>query len=173
MNENNNNFVGYEYTTVDVKDELESMVVDGYQNFGWKAEGRDTTRGIFTSALKFKRDRKIRNKAELSRLQREFDNHIKEIESLEDSKTSGAHIVALIVGIIGSVFMAGAMFSFLAEMIPLMIILAVPAFICWILPYFIYKGVRRKRTTKVTALIETHYDSIYEICEKASGLLAV
>ena len=173
MNENNNNFVGYEYTTVAVKDGLESMVVDGYTNFGWKPEGRDTTLGIFTSGLKFKRDRKIRNKAELSRLQREFDNHIKEIENLEDSKTSGAQIAALVIGVLGTVCMAGAMFSFLAEMIPLMIVLAVPAFIGWILPYFIYNSVRRKRATKVSALIETQYDSIYEICEKASGLSAV
>jgi len=173
MNETNNNFVGYEYTTVTVKDGLESMVMDGYQSFGWKPEGRDTTLGIFTSGLKFKRDRKIRNKAELSRLQREFDNHIKEIENLEDSKKSGAQIIALVIGIIGAVFMAGAMFSFLAEMIPLMIILAVPAFIAWILPYFIYKSVRSKRSTKVSALIETHYDTIYDICEKASGLSAV
>jgi len=173
MNETNNNFVGYEYTTVTVKDGLESMIMDGYANFGWKAEGRETSLGIFTTGLKFKRDRKIRNKAELSRLQREFDNHVKEIESLEDSKSTGAQIGSLIVGIIGTVFMAGSMFAFLAEMIPLMIILAVPAFIGWILPYFIYKGVRRKRTTKVSTMIETQYDAIYEICEKASGLLAV
>lgn len=169
----NNNFVGYEYTTATIKSDLESMVVDGYTNFGWKPEGRDTTLGIGAASIKFKRDRKIRNKAELSRLQREFDNHVREIENLEASKTSGAQIAAFTIGFIATAFLAGATFSYLAGFLPLMIILAIPGFIGWILPYFVYNGVRRKKTTKVSALIENQYDAIYEICEKANGLLTV
>jgi len=109
----------------------------------------------------------------LSRLQREFITHIKEIESLEASKTSGAQIAAFTIGFVGTAFLAGATFSYLAGFIPLMIILALPGFICWILPYFIYNGVRRKKTTNVSVLIENQYDAIYEICEKANGLLVV
>jgi len=33
---NDTNFIGYEYTSITVKNDLESAVVDGYANFGWK-----------------------------------------------------------------------------------------------------------------------------------------
>jgi hypothetical protein len=56
-------------------------------------------------------------------------------------------------------------------MIALCIILAVPAFAGWILPYFTYKIVARKRTEKVSPLIEEKHDEVYEICEKGSKLL--
>jgi len=170
---NDTNYIGFEYTSITVKKDLESAVVDGYANFGWKPEGREATLGTGSTGLKFKRDRKIRNKAELSRLQREFITHIKEIENLEASKTSGAQIAAFTIGFVGTAFLAGATFSYLAGFFPLMIILAIPGFIGWILPYFVYNGVRRKKTTNVSVLIENQYDAIYEICEKANGLLVV
>jgi hypothetical protein len=81
--------------------DLEGVYVDGYQNFGWQLDGGGYGR------LKFKRDRKIRNKAELSRLQREFEAKVGEIENLERSKTSGAQIIALTVGLIGTALVAG------------------------------------------------------------------
>ena len=42
--------------------------------------------------LRLKRDRKIVNKTELTRLQRNFEACVREIQSLENSKTSKATI---------------------------------------------------------------------------------
>jgi hypothetical protein len=77
------------------------------------------------------------------------------------------------VGITGTVFMAGSVFAVTAAppMIVLCIILAVPAIVGWILPCFIYKNIVRKRTEKVTLLIEEKQDEVYEICEKGNKLL--
>ena len=124
-------------------------------------------------ALRLKRDRKIMNKMELTRLQRNFEFCMKEIDLLEKSKASKAIMYALIVGIIGTAFMAGSVFAVTASppMIILCIILAVPAFAGWILPYYIYKIIVRKRTKKVSPLIEEKQDEVYEICEKGSKLL--
>ena len=170
MEESNvKNFVGYEYTTVTAKSDLENMVVDGYVNFGWTPEGREVS-GMKTVALSFKRNRKIRNKAELSRLQRDFDKHLKEIEALEASKTASAQIVAFTIGFVGTAALAGSMFAYLAGMLPLMVVLAVPGFMGWILPYFVYKGRLRKKAEAVTPAIEVQYDTIYEICEQANNL---
>ena len=169
---NAKDFVGYEYTTVDVKRDMENMVMDGYANFGWIPEGREWPVGHQTTILRFKRNRKIRNKAELTRLQREFDKHVKVLEALEASKTTSAQIAAFTVGIIGTIALAGAMFAYLAELFPLMVVLAVPGFIGWISPYFIYKSRLRKKKEAVMPAIETQYDAIYETCEKANGLLA-
>lgn len=49
--------------------------------------------------------------------------------------------------------------------------LAIPGFIGWILPYFIYKSVVKKQEEKAAPLIEAKMDEIYEICEKGNRLL--
>lgn len=170
---NEGNFVGYEYMDVAVSNDMEALYTDGYPNFGWVLDGRGhSIQGIFSANLKFKRNRKIRNKAELTRLQRQFENSVKEIERLESSKTTGASVAAYIIGIIGTAFMAGAVFSYLAEILLLCIILAIPAFVGWIIPYFCYLRIQAKKTAQVTPLIDQQYDSIYSVCEKANALLA-
>ena len=69
--------------------------------------------------------------------------------------------------------MAGATFAVTTQppYVILCILLAIPGFIGWILPYFVYKKVLGKQIEKVTPLIEEKYDEIYEICEKGNRLL--
>ena len=55
--------------------------------------------------------------------------------------------------------------------IALCILLAIPGFLGWIFPYFVYRKVVRKETEKINPLIEKKYDEIYEICEKGNKLL--
>ena len=167
-----NDFVGYEYRDVTVSRDMQNMYADGYQNFGWQLEGTSILpTGLYSTSMKFKRDRRIRNKAELTRLQRQFDACVTEINSMEKSKSSRASIVAYSIGLAGTAFMAGATFSFLGGMIALCVILAIPGFIGWILPYFCYNSTYAKKSGKVAPLIDNKYDEIYEICEKANGLL--
>ena len=169
---NGDNFIGYEYKDVTVDQEKEGVYTDGYPNFGWTLEGRSTSLlGLSTVNLRFKRDRKIRNKAELTRLQRQFEGNVNEIGKMEQSKATTAGIAALTIGFIGTAFMAGATFAFLADMIVLCIVLAIPAFIGWTLPYLSFVRLRNKRIETITPLIEQQYDAIYEVCEKAHGLL--
>ena len=177
MNEttrNSENFVGYEYKEILTTREMEGVYADAYPNFGWTLESINPSPfSISTVNLKFKRDRKIRNKAELSRLQRQFEAGVAEIGNLERSKTSSAFIVAMTVGLIGTAFLAGATFAFIYfEMILLMIILAIPGFIGWYLPYMIYKKITAKRTATVMPLIDQQYDAIYEVCEKGHAMMA-
>ena len=173
ITKNENNFIGYEYKEATVNRGMESVYTDGYANFGWELDGTaPSQQGISAITLKLKRDRKIRNKAELTRLQRQFESCAAEIDALERSKTTGAMIAAFSIGLLGTAFMAGSVFAYLAGMLPLCIILAIPAFIGWILPYFSYHNIQRKKTAKVTPMIENQYDAIYEVCEKANALLS-
>jgi hypothetical protein len=177
MNEftkNADNFIGYEYRNITVKRSMESVYVDGYPNFGWTFEGTALSLQSVSSGsvvMKLKRDRKIRNKAELTRLQRQFEGCVQEIERLESSKSIGASVFAYSTGIIGTGFLAGSVFAYLAGMVPLMIILAVPGFIGWIIPYFGYLRIQRRKIEQVMPLIDQKYDKIYEVCEKAHNLL--
>lgn len=106
-------------------------------------------------------------------MQRNFEACVKEIQASEKSKTSVATAYALVVGIIGTAFMAGSVFAVTAQppYIVLSTILAIPAFIGWMIPYFLYRRITRKQTEKLTPLIEQKYDEIYEICEKGNKLL--
>ena len=174
MNENiqdKREFMGYEYKNVTVKHEIADIYIDCFPYFGWILERKmSTLNWIKSITLKFKRDRKIINKIELTRLQREFESRIREIDKLTTSMNVNAVTMACIVGIIGTAFMAGATFAFLADMILLCIILAVPAFIGWIIPYFCYVKILEKKTKKNEPLIEQQYDLMYEACEKANML---
>lgn len=78
-----------------------------------------------------------------------------------------------ISAVLGTAFMAGSVFAVTAPApeIVLSIVLAVPGFLGWILPYFVYRSLVRKRTLRLTPLIEEKYNEIYEICEKGSHLL--
>jgi len=167
-------FVGYEYKDVTVDRDMESVYADGYQNFGWELDEKSgVVTGINSSSLKFKRDRKILNKTELTRLQRQFDACVGEIVALEKSKTTCATIGALIIGLIGCAFMAGSVLAVIAEPpnILLCVIFGLPGIVSWILPYFVYKALSLKRSQKAEPLIDVKYDEIYEVCEKASRLL--
>lgn len=168
----NNNFIGYEYRDINLDRDMGALYADSYSNFGWILDSESAPN--FKSnrvSMKFKRDRKIRNKAELTRLQRQFDSCASEIQDMEKSKESKASIISFTVGLIGTVFMAGSTFSVLANKVLLSIILAVPAFVGWISPYFLYKSTYARRSTVVGPLIESKYDELYEICERANSLL--
>ena len=168
------NFVGYEYKEIFAEQEKTSMYLDGYMNFGWVADGNiQPTRILGRVSVKLKRDRKILNKAELTRLQRNFDACMKEIDELERSKTQSATIWALRIGLTGAAFMAGPVFAVTATppLILLCVLLGIPACAGWVLPYFVFKRLVRRRTEKVMPLIEQKYDELYEICEKGSKLL--
>jgi hypothetical protein len=179
---NSSTFVGYEYKEVITNNNQISFLIDGYKNFGWIVDENMNYSSVSHAhlphsntsvVLRLKRDRKIINKMELTRLQRNFEFYMKEIEHLEKSKTSEATMYALIVGIIGTAFMAGSVFAVTSNppQLVLCIILAIPAFIGWILPYFIYRNLVNKRTQKFDLLIEERMDEIYEICEKGDKLM--
>ncbi|MCL2889546.1 MAG: hypothetical protein FWE65_03880 [Eggerthellaceae bacterium] len=176
MNEvtkNGNGFVGYEYKSVTAKRCNAELLADSYPSFGWSLEGASTPIGSINSVnMRFKRDRKIRNKAELTRLQRQFESQLDEIETMEISKTLGASIAAYTIGILGTAFMAGSVFAFLADMVALCIILAVPGFIGWAAAYLSYVNIRKKKTEKLVPIIDGKYDEIFEVCERANSLLA-
>ncbi|WP_042199945.1 hypothetical protein [Paenibacillus camerounensis] len=172
-------FVGYDYKEVLIDPERTSMYVDGYANFGWVLEEKIqpasyTGKGPMGKVkLKLKRDRKILNKTELTRLERHFEACMRELERINYAKTSFAMMWALIIGIMGTAFMAGSVFAVTHDppRILLCIVLAIPAFTGWIVPPVIYKTLVHKKAKKTDPLMEQKVDELYEICEKGNKLL--
>jgi len=164
-------FIGYDYKEIPAGTERAAFYRDCYQCFGWVAEAQPDSHA--KGNLLLKRERKIMNKAELTRLQRHFESCMDEIEALEHAKTSGARAAALSVGVVGTAFIAGSVFAVthVPPRIILCILLAVPGFLGWILPWFLYKKMVFRRAKVVAELQEQKYDEIDRICEQGSNLL--
>jgi len=73
--------------------------------------------------------------------------------------------------VVGCAFMAGSVFAVTAGNILLCVILAVPGFLGWIVPYLLFRSISAKKTEAVTPLIDQKYDELYSVCEKANALL--
>lgn len=168
------NFTVYEYKEVTVRSDKASLYLDCYESFGWQQdENFPPQEEKDRVTLRLKRDRKLVNRAELTRLQRKFEASMEEIISLEQSKTSAATIWALVIALLGTAFMAGSVFAVVAEppRIVLSILLAIPAFAGWIAPVFVYRRVRDQKTRQVNPFIEEKIEEIYGMCEKGQSLL--
>lgn len=166
--ENHTSYVAYEYKEITAQGERASLLMDYYQSLGWEVQ-KDSGSG----KIMLRRSHKLMNKTELTRLQRNLEACLAEIDTLQKSKTTKASIAALVTGLIGTAFMAGSVFAVTAAspVIWLCILLAVPAFALWILAPLLYPKMVAERTKIVNELIEQKYDEIYGICEKGSKLL--
>lgn len=127
------NFIAYEYKQIIAESNKASLLLDGYESFGWEPDENlsGNTESAYGPSLQrvllhLKRNRKIINK-----------------------------------------------FSITAQTpnILLCILFAVPAFIGWVLPFFIFRELQKRETAKLTPLIEEKYEEIYELCEKGHKLL--
>ena len=169
-----NDYIGYDYLELRPPKNQISMYLDSYENFGWTIDdNKAKTMEKGETTLYLKRNRKILNKAELTRLQRHFEDCMVKMKGLEAEKTRKATIISMTIGIIGTAFMAGSVFAVTATSpkLGLCILLAIPAFLGWISPYYVYKKVKAKTTEKIIPLIEEKWDEIDEICRKGHDLL--
>lgn len=167
-------FVGYEYKEIIVSAARVPIYLDAYKNFGWhESEHFLLEKPGGNATLHLCRDRKISNKTELTRLQRNFEASMEELNTLEQSKVAKPKMVALTIGVVGTMFMAGSTFAVTATppRIWLCVLLAIPGFIGWVAPYFFYHFLVKKRTIIVAPLIEQKYIEIYELCQKGSELI--
>jgi len=167
-------YIGYDYLTVTADSEKASMYLDAYKNLGWIQDDSMPVKQVGnTVTMKLKRDRKILNKTELKRLQQHLESCLDEIATLEHSITGTATVYSIVVGIIGTAFMAGSVFAVTSEspLIILCILLGIPGIVGWVLPYRLFKYFAKKRSDEVSSLIEQKYDEIYEICEKGNILI--
>lgn len=179
-------YVGYEYREISVPRKYASLCLDSYPCFGWEEDpnqgrpGRRRSPAIPAApgpkemeTLCFRRARSISGKAELTRLQRNFDSCIAELGALEQSKATQGMVASLTVGLLGTAFIAGSTFSAVSTppMIWLTILLAIPGFLGWIVPYFLYRAIVRRKTAQIEPLMEQKYDEINNICQKGCRLL--
>lgn len=185
-NSETKDFVAYEYLSLNVKSEKEPLYIDCYENFGWilinntalidKEDYYINNTNIRQDKLvniKFKRDRRIKNKMQLISLQKKLELSLKNIEKLEEQPNVSGIIYSMAIGLIGTIFLSLSVFAITATnplYIPCVIFGAI-GIVGWILPYFVYKKVKEKKEQENNLLIEEQYNTIYDTCEQAKKLV--
>lgn len=123
------------------------------------------------TSLQFKRNKNLIHKNELNRLQGYFENTLGEVEHMEQTKMVAAYMSGAVGGILGSVFMALSVFTFLVGNTLGCIGLAVPGVAVWILGAVCYSLMKNRKEKKIREENRIKSEAIDDICEKAYLLL--
>jgi len=194
-------YTAYEYKTISVRRDTASMYMDCMNSFGWELAENDmnslqsvlsaltpanlgdtitNAAGSFTGAadssaaveLRFKRDRRIENKIELNKLERQCEEALAKITKAERKNNAITMGVSLGSGIIGAAFTGLAVYCLIQSSIALGVVLSIIGAAGWALGYFSNRKVGKKRTERIESQKQQQYDVMYDACEKACALLA-
>lgn len=163
-------FIGYDYKKIIIQSDEDYQYLDVLKCFGWQIdEDKKTNDSVYV----LKRFRKIVNKTELLRLENHLDVCRKEIVKLQKSVYTQARFAALIVAFFGTVFMTISTFAVVATppQVAFCVIFAIPGFIGWILPYFVYRYYQKRRAQYIQCFVEEKKSEIEKLCHKAIQLL--
>lgn len=170
------NAVTYDYKTIKVKREMETLVSDTYENLGWILTSTSAVEGsLFSVNLSFKRDRKIKNKVELLKLQEKIDNVILSIENLQNKKKNSGFVESLTVGIIGCLtFGGGLSMTMLLETVGYKvfgILLGIIGIGICAIAYPLFKKINKKKITQIQPILESEFDKLSDFCDEAVKLI--
>ena len=165
--------ITYDYKTIRVKRNMETMASDAYESLGWQPVNSSIAEGfIFNVNLSFKRDRKIEDKQKLLKLQEKVDSTLSNIETLQDRKRSAGTTPALSVGVAGALVLGGGMSMVmllggaLGFMIGGIALGIVGMGIC-ALAMPVYKKTKKKQFAEIESALENEFNKLADICEEA------
>lgn len=163
----------YEYARTTVASDLVTVTCDCYENLGWELTGSKTSQAGSTTALAFRRSRKIKNKAQLVKIQRTMDDLIASISTLEGEKTRKAGMRALTLGILSALVLGvGMCCTMVWDLMLPGIVVGVVGIVGCVAAWLLYRSTVARETERVTPSIEAAYDSLATACEEAQTVLA-
>ncbi len=170
------NFVMYEYATKTVKVKDQTMATDMYEALGWEitAASPSSVSGV---TLSLRRDRKLRHKQELRKLERRAEELFNAIDRLQRAKTLGASIFAYTFGIISALIFGGGMCLVMqvGSSVPAFvggIILGIAGIALCSVNYLLYKKIAAKKTKQVLPAIDDNEEKLANILEQSNELLS-
>lgn len=177
-----NSIIIYDYLSIEVSPNQEQLYVDCYQNFGWEfisSNENNLNKDYYVNnpninkinlvTIKFKRDRKIKNKAELLILQKKMESTLKKIDKLDKEPEMKSTMYSIIVGVIGLLFLTFSILSY--PIYILSIINGIVTLACFLFAFLINGKIKKQKQEQNEVLIEKEYDLITEYCEKANKLI--
>ena len=180
-------FIAYDFLSIDTNMGQEQLIVDSYQKFGWEYlesigsnyRNEDyfvNNLDLYESRLikiKFRRNRKIKNKMELISLQKKMESSFNKIEKLKKEPELFSTICSISIGVVGLIFFVFAILSYFRNnpLYVLTVFNGVIGIIGFILGYFMHSKLFKQKSEQNELLIEQQYDIVYECCEKANELI--
>lgn len=179
-------YIAYDYLKLEVLPDLEQLYVDCYQSFGWELTNVSESsidqdyyiNGNFAIenplvTLKFKRNRKIKNKIELLKLQKSMEEAFKKIDKLNNEPDLISTMYSISIGVVGMLFIVFSILSFIAStpFYILGVLNGIVGIIGFLMAFLIFNKKRTQLKEKNEILIEEQYNIIYEYCEKANNLI--
>lgn len=169
----------YEYKSVNVQKNLEQTYIDCYKNFGWIHINNEKRNYYINDIddfniveIKFKRDRKIKNKEQLNKLQKDCENAFIAINKLERMPQAIATARALSIGFIALIFIALSVFLAIKNIWWGTILSGIIGLVGCSLSYPTYQKTITEKEEKNKAKIDEQYDKIYNSYEQARKILS-
>ena len=173
--ENKKEVITYDYKTIRVRRDMETMTTDAYENLGWEFVGSNISGGaVFHINISFKRDRKIAKKPELLKAQEKVDKVLTNIEYLKNKKKTAGLTSGITTGVIGTLALGGGMAMVLegvgtTAMLAGGIALGVVGIGICALAWLIGKKVKSRQIAKIDPMLEDEYNKLADICEEIKG----
>lgn len=165
-------FVAYEYTKVQAPHGLEALYLDTYRSFGWVLDDTASGGSAGTVTLSLKRDRSIRNRPMVQELQRKAVASLGNISRWERSKTSVPTTIAITLGVLGCIPLAGAVFMITGAAARfLSTLLGIIGLVMWGAGAALYLRLKRTRTINLDARIDKEQDIVFDAGAQAARLL--
>ena len=168
--------VTYEYLTLNIRKDLKTLYMNCYKSLGW-AVSEDKKDYFLNSKYinkDLKRNANIIEKDKLNKLQEQSQEIFSNIEKLLNEPKSVATKYAILISIIGTIFLAISVFT-ITLITPfiwqLFAICGIIGMVGWILPYFIYKNIFKKKCEENDIRIKGQINEIDKICVKAKKMI--
>ena len=168
-------FRNYEYMTVSTGMGSVGETVNRYASLGWEPDGRRD--GLLNATLTFRRDRSIKGKERLNRLQICIEDNVEGIRMLEESKSKGSMIFALAFGIAAALLFGGGMSLIMFSTTPVVlwaiivgVSMGVIGGVLAAINYPIFVRLVKRKTARVNPIIEKKREEIFTLCQEAHGI---
>lgn len=168
-------FTAYEYKTKTVKAKDQTRVIDLYEAFGWEVTST-TPNYVDNVTISLKRDRKLKHKQELNKLERQAEETLENINGLHRAKTMGASIFGYTFGSVATLVFGGGMCLTMlgGNSLPSFvggIVLGIVGIALSGINYLIYKKIVQKKTKEILPVIDQTEEKLANILEKGNDLL--
>ena len=171
MVKNEAGMAGYDWKEVTVKKDKESLYAENYQNFGWELVNTSAPYpNALTVILKFRRDSSIRNKAELERLEQQFESGLRQIEKIESKTRNSVLIPALTSGIGGIAMFVWSVHSFISGNMSMGAISLIFAVVGLALGSFFGFRLMKRINERVAPKLNKQYAEVNATCEEAHSI---
>ena len=156
---------------------MEAMTTDAYNNLGWEVTSTTMAdMNLNYVNISLKRDRKVKDKQELIKLQSKIDKALYDIEKLQKQMKMAGRCESLSVGVVGALTFGGGM--------SMTMLLSGTAFLVGgialgcigvgisLLAYKVYKKIQDKKLVVLEPKHQTELDKLSSLCEEANALIA-